>query len=121
MAQSHARDFATATAPAQVALGTRAGIDLALLVARFALESNDDLVLLSVDGIGAYDHMSRRAMLTRLDQLAEARSLLPFLLQFYGQRSTYLVYNEAENRMRDLLQGEGGEQGDPLMPALFSL
>eukprot|EP00973_Karenia_brevis_P069949 9726208-Karenia_brevis.AAC.1 len=46
--------------------------------------------------------MSRRAMLIRLDQLPEARSLLPFLLQFHGQRSVYLVFNEAENRMRDL-------------------
>ena len=35
--------------------------------------------VLSVDGIGAYDHVYRAAMLSRLMQMPEPRSLLPFV------------------------------------------
>ena len=40
-------------------------------------------------------------------------TVLPYVLQFYGSPSSYLVH--------EVLQGEGGEQGDALMPALFAL
>ncbi len=30
-----------------------------------------------------------------------------------------LPYGDANNKPRETRQGEGGEQGDPLMPALF--
>ena len=39
---------------------------------------------------------------------------------FYAQPSRYLWYDD-HGAARDIEQGEGGEQGDPLMPALFSL
>ena len=39
---------------------------------------------------------------------------------FYGQPSEYLWYDEDGN-CRSVTQAEGGEQGDPLMPALFAL
>ena len=46
--------------------------------------------------------------------------LLPFVRMFYGRQSTYLWTDDAGATHR-VLQGEGGEQGDPLMPALYSL
>ena len=72
--------------------------------------------MLSVDGIGACDTTSCVAMLRGLRRMEGGDALLPFVSQFYGSASTYLW---KEGSM--ILQGEGGEQGDALMPALFSL
>ena len=47
-------------------------------------------------------------------------ALLPFMSQFYGSPSTYL-WEDDEGVVHEIPQGEGGEQGDALMPALFSL
>ena len=43
-----------------------------------------------------------------------------FARQFYGSRSLY-TWLDADGCEHDIAQGEGGEQGDPLMPALYSL
>ena len=39
---------------------------------------------------------------------------------FNGSPSTYL-WEDERRTTRDIPQGEGGEQGDPLMPLLFAL
>ena len=39
---------------------------------------------------------------------------------FYGQISRYLMEVD-DGYIFDIYQGEGGEQGDPLMPAPFAL
>ena len=46
--------------------------------------------------------------------------LLPFVRLFYGSPSTFLWEDEL-GTVNFVPQGEGGEQGDPLMPLLFSL
>ena len=46
--------------------------------------------------------------------------LWPFIRDFYGRPSSYLWEND-RRVIHDIPQGEGGEQGDPLMPLLFSL
>ena len=51
------------------------------------------------------------------DQLA---FLHPFLLQFYGDPSSYLWRSDT-GEQHIITQCEGGEQGDPLMPGLFAL
>ena len=43
--------------------------------------------------------------------------ILPFVRQFYGCPSR----EDDLGNVHEVAQGEGGEQGDPLMPALFSL
>eukprot|EP00969_Alexandrium_andersonii_P285119 12604203-Alexandrium_andersonii.AAC.1 len=58
----------------------------------------------------------RRAMLTALRERPELQSLLPFVRQFYGRQSRYFWYDDA-GEAHEVLQGEGGDQGDPLMPA----
>ena len=40
--------------------------------------------------------------------------------QFYGSPSTYW-WDDDEGVTHEVVQGEGGEQGDPLMPALYAL
>ena len=46
--------------------------------------------------------------------------VLPFVRQFYGQLSLHIWEDEVGD-VQDTPQGEGGDQGDPLMPLLFSL
>ena len=67
-----------------------------------------------IDGVGAYDLISRQAMLEGGDQI------LPFVRMFYGSPST-CVWEDEMGNSQDIPQGEGGEQGDPLMPLLFAL
>ena len=52
--------------------------------------------------------------------LASRSALLPFAAQFYAEPSAY-VFHDAEGAAHEIAQGEGGEQGDPLMPALYAL
>ena len=73
---------------------------------------------MSLDGRSAYDCMSRAAFLTKLQEVAP--ELLLFVRMFYGRPSTYSWWDD-QGRCRDVKQGEGCEQGDPLAPALFAL
>ena len=61
---------------------------------------------LSVDGASAYD------MMRGLLDMEGGESVLLFVGQFYCRVSQNLW---------STMQGEGGEQGDPLMPMLYSL
>ena len=45
---------------------------------------------------------------------------VPFVRLFYGSPSTYM-WEDAEGVEHLIPQGEGGEQGDPMMPLLCSL
>ena len=45
---------------------------------------------------------------------------LPFVRMFYTEASHY-VWHDGNGQPHTVTQAEGGEQGDPLMPALFSL
>ena len=68
--------------------------------------------LLSVDRIGAFDLISRSAMLQGLLEVEGGSAVFPFVRQFYG--SPYW-WDDNEGVTHEVVQGEGG---DPLMPAL---
>ena len=59
-------------------------------------------------------------MLQGLLMMEDGDGVLPFVRCFYGSPSTYMWEDEM-GVSQDLPQGEGGEQGDPLMPMLFAL
>ena len=124
VAKTLASQFADAiehtTAPYQFALRTRAGTDALAFALRTATDKDPNAVILSLDGIGAYDHIRRRAMLGKLYDTPELQTLLPFMRQFYGEPSEYL-WTDDGGTTHHIPQGEGGEQGDPLMPALYAL
>ena len=81
---------------------------------------NPRQTVVSVDGVGAFDLVSRNAMLQGLGNMTGGAQVLLFVRLFYSDPSTYVWENEfGEPQM--IPQGEGGEQGDPLMPLLFSL
>eukprot|EP00959_Pyramimonas_sp_CCMP1952_P111273 2327799-Pyramimonas_sp.AAC.1 len=46
--------------------------------------------------------------------------LLPFVRQWYGDVSQFR-WRDAQNNVYAIPQGDGGEQGDALMPALFCM
>ena len=120
LAQQFAEEFDEACAPYQFALSTRAGTDCVGHALRVLTHQHPDKVVISLDGIGAYDHADRAQMLEALVALPKACSLLPFVAMFYGHTSEYYWTND-DGEVWSVEQGDGGEQGDPLMPALFAL
>ena len=62
-----------ATAPFQCALSTRAGCDCVAHALQGASELDPEVTVVSVDGISAFDLISRRAMLSGLAELRAAR------------------------------------------------
>ena len=120
LAQQLSTEFQRACAPFQFALSTKAGAEALVRVVRAATESDAQTTILSVDGVGAYDHISRQSMLSALASRPDLAGVLPFASMFYGSPSTYLFYDE-RGIAHEVRQGEGGEQGDPLMPCLCAL
>ena len=120
LAQIYAPHIQRACSPHQYALATRAGAEAVVHAITAATERDTTNTVLSIDGIGAYDTISRGAMLNALQEVPEANRCSPFVHMFYSQPSTY-VWHDNAGRPHTITQAEGGEQGDPLMPALFSL
>ena len=121
VAQQIAKQVEQATAPFQYALSTRCGTECVGHAIQGLTDLDPEATVLSVDGIGAFDLVFREAMMQGFRSMeGEGPSLLPFILQFYGAPSEY-IWEDNEGVHHTILQGEGGEQGDPLMPALFSL
>ena len=112
LARQFGAAFRTACAPFQYALSTRAGSEAVVRAVQTAIEADRRTTVLSIDGMGAYDHISRASMLEALRAHAPLTGLLPFASLFYGQASRYTYYDEA-GVGHEVLQGEGGEQGDP--------
>ena len=120
LAQHFAAAFQKACLPHQCGLSTRAGTEGLYKLLHTATTLDPRATVLSVDAVGAFDHVSRQAMLEGLQTRPALEPLLPFARQFYGSRSLY-TWLDADGCEHDIAQGEGGEQGDPLMPALYSL
>ena len=55
-----------------------------------------------------------------LRRVVDGEQSLLFVTVFYGQPLTYL-WEDDIGEVHTIPQGEGGEQGDPLMPLLFCL
>ena len=120
LARQFMKDVEKTCAPFQFALSTRAGTDCVGHAVRAMTDLDPRLTVLSIDGIGAYDHVFRSAFLEKLLEVEPLRPLLPFVRSVYSEISEYHWVDD-EGRHREIRQQEGGEQGDPLMPLLFSL
>ena len=62
------------TRPFQFALSTRAGVDCDALICRAMTDADGDAVISSLDGVGAYDHVSRNAFFEQLAPIRNWRS-----------------------------------------------
>ena len=120
MAQQVAEAAEEATAPFQYALRTRAGTECVSHIMQSLTDLDPRTTILSVDGVGAFDLISRNSMMEGLFHMEGGEKLLPFVRMFYSTPSTFL-WEDEEGTVHHIPQGEGGEQGDPLMPMLFAL
>ena len=109
-----------ATAPYQFALQTRAGTEALAHLLRYLTDADEDTVVVSLDGIGAFDHVQRAAFFAKVASVPSLEPLLPLVRMLYGSQSCFLWTDDA-GVTHEVVQGEGGEQGCPLMPALFAL
>ena len=115
IAQQVSKAVEASTAPFQCALSTKAGSECVAHALQAQCELDPSSTVVSVDGIGAFDLVS--VMLQGLRRIAP--HVVPFVRQFYGTPFTYWWEND-EGVTHHVHQGEGGEQGDPLMPILFA-
>ena len=116
IAQQLSPAVATATGPFQHALTTRAGCECV----SHALQAICDLdaTVTSVDGVSAHDTISRRAMLLGLELVPGGLAASPFVRLFYSEPSAY-IWEDDDGVVHTIRQGEGGEQGDKIMPLLL--
>ena len=59
-------------------------------------------------------------MLRGLKEMDQGDRVPLFLKRSYGQPSSH-IWEDEVGEVQDIPQGEGGDQGDPFMPLLFSL
>ena len=120
VASQHSDAFLERTSPFQYALQTKAGTDTLATALRFITDTDPDAVIVSLDGVGAFDHVKRAAFFSKLFACEELRCLLPLVWALYGTNSRFL-WTDASGVQHTIEQAEGGEQGCQLMPALFAL
>ena len=74
-------------------------------------ESDRRTIVLSIDGSGAFDLISRKSMLEALMRVECGPDVMPFVRQFHC----------VDGIVHNIEQGERGEQSDPLMSLLYVL
>ena len=120
IAKQIAKQVEAATAPFQYALSTKAGCECVAHMLQSLTDLNPEVTVTSIDGVEAYDLISRSVMLEGLLRMEGGDQILPFVRMFYSNPSTYLWEDEL-GITQHIAQGEGGEQGDSLMPMFFAL
>ena len=65
---------------------------------------------MSLDGISAFDLISRKSMLEGLCRTPGGEQVLPFVQMFYGSPSVHL-WEDDSGVVHHIRQGEGGDQG----------
>eukprot|EP00435_Cladocopium_sp_Y103_P064940 s120_g26.t1 len=109
VAQHYARDFDAKCHPYQYALSTRAGTAALIHTLQPTTELDPNRAIFLVDGIGAYDHVSRASMLQGLLHTPNAQAALPFFRQLCSQPSIYL-WTDDNGHVHRITQVDGGEQ-----------
>ena len=108
VAQQFADKLLAATAPWQFALSTKAGTEALAHAVRLLLETDDSLVVVSLDGVGAFDHIKRAGFMKQLHANPELQQLLPLVTALYGSTSRFL-WRDAAGKEHVVEQAEGGE------------
>ena len=120
IAKQVSKQAEAATAPFQYALSTKAGCECVAHILQTLTDLDPEATVMSIDGVGAYDLISRNATHEGVLRMEGGDQILPFVRCFCGSPSTSLWEDEM-GVIQHIPQGEGGEQGDPLMPILFAL
>ena len=120
MAQQLSEAVERATAPYQCALRTRAGCECVAHVLQGITEFHPELTITSMDGIRAFDMVSRESMLGEFLEVDGRGAALPSVRMFHGYLSEYL-WEDHEGTVHNIPLGEGCEKGDAMMPLLFAV
>ncbi len=91
-------------------MSTRAGTESVAHALQACTALQDDTTILSIDGISAFDSISRSAMLEGLNSLPEARASLKYVRFFYGRESENLWNDDKLDRLKNLTQPGGWKQ-----------
>jgi hypothetical protein len=83
LAQIYVMVIDQACSPFQCALSTKAGTECIAHTIRAALEADPRATIVSIDGVGTFDLISRRAMLEGLRGVPGAQDMLAFVGLFY--------------------------------------
>ena len=73
----------------QLARSTRAGVDCVGYAVGAATDQNTEATVLSIDGVGAYDHVLRSSMMSKLRDTPSLQGLLLFVRAVYSRPSCY--------------------------------
>ena len=106
MAKSLGGAFKTATAPHQCALTTRSGCESICHVLQGVTDLDPEATVMSVDGVGAFDLISRASMMSGLRNARGCDEVLLFVLQFHGQLSS-CIWKDEMGEVHDILEGKG--------------
>ena len=74
----------------QYALTTRSGCESIAHALQGLTDLDPEATVMSVDGVGAFDLISRASMMSALRNVPGCDDALPFVLQFYGQPSNFM-------------------------------
>eukprot|EP00959_Pyramimonas_sp_CCMP1952_P117133 2448355-Pyramimonas_sp.AAC.1 len=68
-------------------------------------ESDPDKVILSIDGVGAFDHVCRTRMFEDMSADASLQGFLPFVKQWYGVQSRF-KWKDDQDQVNDIMQAD---------------
>ena len=90
MAKQIAKQVEATTAPFQYALSTRAGCECVAHILQSITDEDPDATVVSIDGVGAYDLISRKAMLEGLLRMEGGDKILPCEILLGGFQRQFL-------------------------------
>ena len=106
IAKQMAKSVEAATAPFQYALSTKAGCECVAHILQTLTDLDGKATVLSIDGIGTNDVISRSTMLVGLLNTDRRDGILPLVWCFHGSPSTHLWEDEV-GMSHEIAQGEG--------------
>ena len=111
IAKQMTKSVEAVTAPFQFALSTKVGCECVAHILQTLTDLDGPATVLSIDGIGAYDLISRSAMLEGLLKTDRGDEILPFVRCFYCSPSTYLCGGRGGQVARNCTRGGRGARG----------
>ena len=99
------KDVEKTCAICQFALSTLVGTDCVGHAVRAITDLDPRLTVLSIDGIGVFDHVFRSAFMEKLLEVEPLRPLLPFVRSVYSEISEHHWVDD-EGRHREIRHKE---------------
>ena len=101
LAQQFGSQVEGATHPFQYTLSTRVGTECVTHVVQTLISMDGGATILSIDGIGAYDTISRKALMQGVADMLDGDKLIPFVRKFYSCPSTFFVGRRGGGHEKD--------------------